>query len=469
MFSPDDTIVAIATPPGRGGIGVVRISGPDAFRIAGALVNRETPFEMRRAVLAHVCGADPQGSIADEVVVTCFAGPQSYTGQDVAEVSAHGSPPVLRAIVHRAMQIGARLAEPGEFTLRAFLNGKRDLIQAEAVADLIAAVTPLQARTAFDQLDGTLTRRIGEIDRALFDLVARLEASLDFPDEGYHFVTPDAIDVEIGALVNGIDRLLADGDRGRVIREGVTVAIVGRPNVGKSSLFNRLVGADRAIVTDVPGTTRDLITETIDLAGIPVTFVDTAGSRETVDIVEREGVVRGERAAAVASVVIVVLDQSEPLTIEDEKLLARTAAMRRIVVANKADKRDVLGASAAPLARAAVHGGAVLGGVVSEAVDVQVSALAGSGVEELRQAIVDAIGGSESREPAALSNTRHIALLASTREHLQRARTIAAEELPEEFVLAELQEARSMLEEIVGRRSNDAVLEHIFQRFCIGK
>ena len=465
MFFSDDTIVAIATPPGRGGIGVIRISGPAAFGIAPALVNRAAPFEPRRAVLAHFAGSDRQDSLADEVVVTCFAAPHSYTGQDVAEVSAHGSPVVLRAIVRRAMDLGARLAEPGEFTLRAFLNGKRDLIQAEAVADLVSAVTPLQARTAFDQLEGTLTRRIAEIDGTLFDLIARLEASLDFPDEGYHFIAQDAIGGEIGIVIDSIDRLLAESRRGRMIREGITVAIVGKPNVGKSSLFNRLVGTDRAIVTEIPGTTRDLITETIDLAGIPVTVVDTAGARATLDVIEREGVARGERAARVASVVVVVVDQSAPLTIEDETLLARTASARRIVVANKSDRPDAIAASVPMSANTAPCAPAV----ASMSVDTRVSALTGSGLEELRRAIVELVGGEETREPAALSNARHIALLEATREHLVRARTTAAERHPEEFVLVELQEARVTLEQIVGTRTNDAMLRHIFERFCIGK
>ena len=231
------------------------------------------------------------------MVATYFPGPASYTGDDVVELSAHGSPVVLRAIVTAAIAAGARLAEPGEFTLRAFVNGRIDLMQAEAVADLIDAVTPLQARAAFDQLHGTLTRTIGAIDAALFDLIARLEASVDFPEEGYHFVDPDALATVAGrAASNGRDRLLADAQRGRLVREGLQIAIVGKPNVGKSSLFNALVGASRAIVTDGPGTTRDLVTEVVDLDGLRVTLVDTAGLRETSDSIEAEGVERARQA-----------------------------------------------------------------------------------------------------------------------------------------------------------------------------
>ncbi len=325
-FSTQDTIVAIATPPGRGGIGIVRLSGPDALTLGQALITHRDPLQPRQATFTRV--VLPQETLPhpdafgvesredadqpwfDHVVVTCFPAPASYTGEHVVELSAHGSPVVLRAIVSSAIARGARLAEPGEFTLRAFLNGRIDLMQAEAVGDLIESVTPLQARAAFDQLDGTLTRAIASIDATLFDLIARLEASVDFPEEGYHFVEPGALAGAIDGLLERTAALLADARRGRLIREGLRIAIVGAPNAGKSSLFNALAGASRAIVSEVPGTTRDLVTEVVDIEGLRVTLIDTAGLRETEDLVEVEGVARAQQSMAVADLVLMVEDRS---------------------------------------------------------------------------------------------------------------------------------------------------------------
>ena len=281
MFAPDDTIVAVATPPGRGAIGVVRLSGPRAQEILRQLVPGAATAP-RVARVSRVRVVDAAGyETYDDAVALHFAAPHSYTGEDVAEISAHGNPILLEGVVRAAMGCGARLAEPGEFTLRAFLNGKRDLPQAEAVADLIEAATPAQARAAADQLHGTLTARIAAIDAELFDLLARVEASLDFPDEGYHFAEPATIADTLGGIIGNIDALLADAGRGRMLREGATVVIAGRPNVGKSSLFNALLGSDRAIVTDVPGTTRDLVAERVDIEGLALTLVDTAGLRRS--------------------------------------------------------------------------------------------------------------------------------------------------------------------------------------------
>jgi tRNA modification GTPase len=447
MFSTEDTIVAIATPPGRGGLGIVRLSGPRAADMAAALTGRAR-FEPRHATLTRVTSAG--GASIDQAVVTRFPAPHSYTGEDVVEISAHGSPVVLRAIVEAAVAAGARLAQPGEFTFRAYLHGRIDLVQAEAVAELVDAVTPLQARVAFDQLEGTLTVRLRAIDAALLDLAAALEASLDFPDEGYHFIaTGDAARALDGAL-QSIDEMLADSARGRMIREGLTAAIVGRPNAGKSSLFNRLAGADRAIVTEVPGTTRDLLTERIDVGGIPFTFVDTAGIRDgPSNAIEEEGIARARQAAAVADVAIVVVDGSRPLDGEDGALVV-ASGRRRVLVASKADL---------PAAWDAAAMGAL-----------PVSSMTGEGIGDLRRALVDAdAAGLEMRDRPALANLRHASLLGQAREALGRARASAAAGVSEEFVLADVLEARGRFDEITGVRPQDEVLQVIFERFCIGK
>jgi tRNA modification GTPase len=440
MFSTSDTIVAIATPPGRGAIGIVRLSGPDAEPIARVLTGR-AGLEARRATLSKVAGVD-------RAVVTLFPAPHSYTGEDVLEISAHGSPVVLHAIVEAAIAAGARLAEPGEFTLRAYLSGRLDLPQAEAVADLIDAVTPLQARAAFDQLQGTLSGRIAEHDAALFELIARLEASVDFPEEGYHFVEPRRLAGELDAQIARLDELIADGRRGRLVREGLLVTLVGKPNVGKSSLFNALTGAARAIVTPVPGTTRDLVTEVVDVNGIRATLVDTAGLREPGDPVEAEGVARARGARGASDLTIVVLDASTPLDGNDRAILEETAGTRHLVVANKVDLP------------AAWH----------DAGSVRVAATEGTGLDELRASMARALDADARHDPPAITNVRHVALIARARDALSRARAAVVDEaLPEEFVLADLQEARAAFEEVTGRRTTDDVLAHIFERFCIGK
>jgi tRNA modification GTPase len=448
MFSSHDTIVAIATPPGHGGLGVVRLSGPEAHPIAQRLSGRARAFEPRRATLVRiVLDSGP----LDHAVVTTFTAPASYTAENVAEISIHGSPVLLQALVSGAMRQGARLAQPGEFTLRAFLNGRIDLVQAEAIRDIVAAVTPAQARAAYDQLEGTLTREIDAVDRQLFDLCARLEASLDFPEDGYHFVAESAAPDEIAAVSARLADLLTGARRGRLLRDGLHVVLAGRPNTGKSSLFNRFAGAGRAIVTDVPGTTRDLIAEVVDVGGVPVTLVDTAGVRQgSVDEVEAEGIARAAAARTAAPMVVVVLDGSVPLEPDDHALLEATATRPRVVVANKHDL---------PAAWEAREAGTPL---------VRVSALTGAGLDELGADLLRAAGGVAYEVPV-ITNLRHVDLLSRARAALDRARAAAADRLPEELVLEDLGEARACFEEVTGRRTPDDVLEHIFSTFCIGK
>ena len=507
------TIVAVATPPGRGAIAVVRLSGPDAFAIAASLIEGPVTLAPRRAVLARIAvpssdqevtQSDRQataaggvgGRVLDEAIVLPFAAPASYTGEPVVEISVHGSTVIASAVVDAAVRAGARLARPGEFTLRAFLNGRLDLAQAEAVRDLVEATTPLQARVAFDQLTGTLSGRVAEIEQELFALSARLEASIDFPDEGYRFVSAEEVRTIVRSVAARVDALIGEGRQGRLIREGATVAIVGRTNVGKSTLFNRLVGHDRAIVTPVPGTTRDLLTEAVTLDGLRVTLVDTAGLRTSPDLVEREGVVRADRARAAADLAVVVLDGSAPLQPEDVQLLLDTAASPRILVRNKADLpdawsegelrdrvRSAIGLDA--LGQTTERAKAV--GQITEERErsaqspkpspvslVSLSGLRGDGVDALIGAIAQTFSATGAAEPPALSNTRHIELLGRVSESLAAADELLAttaegENVPEEVVLSDLQRARAALEEVTGRRTTEDLLGEIFSRFCIGK
>jgi tRNA modification GTPase len=310
----------------------------------------------------------------------------------------------------------------------------------------------LQARAAYDQLEGTLTAQIREIDRRLFDLRIRLEASLDFPDEGYHFIESGDAAREIASLVEQLDALLSGAARGRLIREGLQVVIAGRPNAGKSSLFNRLAGAGRAIVTDTPGTTRDLLTEVIDVDGVPMTFVDTAGVREgATDPIELEGMARAIAARDVAHVVLVVLDRSRPMDDDDRRLIASTARSRRVIAGNKSDLAAVWNAT---------------DNVVGM---VDVSAKTGHGIESLRAEVAAAAGGEPLRDTPAITNVRHADLLSRARDALIRAATAASSQTPEEFVLADLDEARLAIEEVTGARTPDDVLQEIFAKFCIGK
>jgi tRNA modification GTPase len=453
VFASDDTIVAIATPPGRGGIGVVRISGGDAVRIGQALLPA-TPLAPRHATFARVI--EPvSGAALDQVVATLFQAPHSYTGEDVLEISGHGSPLLLGRIVEAAVSLGARLAEPGEFTLRAYLRGRLDLAQAEAVADLADAATPLQARAAMDQLEGTLTGRIAEIDGAIFDLTARLEASLDFPDEGFHFVTRETTTADIEAIQDQLGRLIRDGRGGRVIREGRTVVIAGRPNAGKSSLFNALVGSARAIVTDQPGTTRDLLTERVDIGGLVITLVDTAGLREARDQIEAEGVRRARDAHAIAALTLFVVDGSQPIAPED---LAFAGELKGpwLLVASKADLPGVWASGTPELPEASST--------------VFVSAITGEGLDPLRTALIRALTERDDlRDPPIISNVRHLGLVETAQAAMSAAAQALADGATEELIVADLTQARRALEEITGRRTADDLLERIFSRFGLGK
>jgi tRNA modification GTPase len=479
----DDTIVAIATPPGRGGIGVVRLAGARALEIARPMLRLSHGLEAGRAVFAelvepaqdasevktptqaakdaarmgHPSDSDLSNSAAgeriDEVVVTYFARPHSYTTDDIVEISAHGSPVVLRHIVELCVAAGARLAEPGEFTMRAFLNGRIDLTQAEAVRDLIDSQTLYQAKVAAQQLEGALSRRLQPIKQKLVELIAVLEAGIDFAEDDVSVMRDSAILEHVAAVRTPLEQLSATFAYGKIVHEGLTLAIVGRPNVGKSSLFNRLVQRERAIVTATPGTTRDLVSETVAIGGIPVKLVDTAGIRQAIDEAESMGIKKSMEALADADLVLVVLDASQGETAEDAELLRQADNRPLIVVGNKSD----LGTSAQ--------------WSVASGQRVFTSAVTSEGIAELRAAILRHIGGEgeTQAESGFLTNVRHQGLIQESLAALDVAKSAVAAKVPHEMLLLDLYSALRPLDAITGATTTDDILNLIFSTFCIGK
>jgi tRNA modification GTPase len=455
----DDTIVAIATPLGRGGIGVVRLSGSDATAIARPMLHLAHTDEMQpnRAHFGELI--DPAtGDRIDEVVVTFFAKPHSYTTDDVVEISCHGSPVVLRHVVEMALSGGARLAEPGEFTMRAFLNGRIDLTQAEAVRDLIDSQTLYQAQVAARQLEGALSKRLQPIKQKLVELIAVMEAGVDFAEDDVSVIPDAQILARTADIRAPLEQLLASFSYGKVVHEGLTLAIVGRPNVGKSSLFNRLVEHERAIVTATPGTTRDLVSETVSIGGIPVRLVDTAGIRDALDEAETIGVRKSMEALADADIVLVVLDASQSADDDDARrgdtaLVSLAARSLGIVVQNKIDL--------ATSGRLLPDGGLPV---------VMTSALTGQGIAELRSEIVRLIGGhGAQQETGFLTNIRQHTLVQDSLVALDVAAAAVPAKTPHEMVLLDLYSALRPLDEITGATTADDILNLIFSSFCIGK
>jgi tRNA modification GTPase len=487
----DDTIVAVATPPGRGGIGVVRLAGADARKIAAPMLRLKHDLEPGRATFGELVDLEEHGGTAapavrpsassaasiegvpallppthafaqriDEVVVAYFAKPHSYTTDDVIEISAHGSPIVLRHIVELCVARGARLAEPGEFTMRAFLNGRIDLTQAEAVRDLIDSQTLYQAKVAAQQLDGALSRRLQPVKQKLVELIAILEAGIDFAEDDVSVMPDAAILDHVAAVRTPLEQLRASFAYGKIVHEGLTLAIVGRPNVGKSSLFNRLVERERAIVTATPGTTRDLVSETVAIGGIPIKLVDTAGIRQALDEAESIGIRKSMEALADADLVLVVLDASQPETKEDEELIVQARERAAIMVENKFDLRK----SKIPTSRRSSEDRGTQ-------VSVCTSALTGAGIAELRAEILKHIGGENGAplESGFLTNVRHQRLIEDSLAALDAARAAVAGKVPHEMLLLDLYNALRPLDAITGATTTDDILNLIFSRFCIGK
>src|SRR5215475_12321175 len=455
----EDTIAAVATPAGEGGVGIIRVSGPDAERIATAIFVRAEGKNgrLKSHMLHYGTIREPRtDKILDQVLLTIMRKPRSYTGEDVVEVHCHGGVFVVRRILGLILAQGARHAEPGEFTKRAFLNGRLDLAQAEGVLDLIAARTERGADLALSQVKGEFSVWIGDMREQLLDILAQVEAAIDFPEEEIEFLERPALVARIDALRSEIRVILGTYEWGRLFREGAKVCICGRPNVGKSSLFNALLGEERVIVTPIAGTTRDVIEESINLDGLPVVLSDTAGIRDATDDVERIGVKLSRERLEKAEAVIVVLDGSAALMEADIVFLSSTAKKIGLVAVNKSDLEQRVD-------------GERLRQIIGNKEIVTVSATQGYGIQDLRKSLREIILPMDIEPAVILTNVRHKGALLSGAQALADAGVAVDEGQPPELVAVPLQQAKESLEEVVGLIQNDDVLELIFSKFCIGK
>lgn len=467
MYSLDDTIAAISTPIGEGGIGIVRMSGPEALAILQKIFVKGKPANIQPPTsnlqlsnylyYGHIL--DPEtAEVIDEVLVSHMKAPRTYTRQDVAEINCHGGVVPLRRILELCLRQGARLASPGEFTLRAFVNGRIDLAQAEAVLDIVRAKTEAGLRVAVGQLEGRLSDQVRAVRAQLIDVLAYLEATIDFEEDE---IPERDITPSLGSARQQLERLLAHADRGMIYRQGIRTAIVGKPNVGKSSLLNALLRTSRAIVTPIPGTTRDTLEETLNLRGIPLVLVDTAGIvAETKDVIEQLGIERSRKALAQADLALLVVDGSEPLTEADRQIAGLAAGKTTILVVNKIDLPQ------------AVDGSDILPEVTrAETLAVEISALTGEGLEELEVAIVEVVFSGQvlaSDEPL-VSSPRHKDVLKRTLDHLVSAQGAHMRGMPADFVAIDLTSAANALGEITGETITEDLLETIFSEFCVGK
>jgi len=441
-----NTIVALSTPPGRGAIAVIRLSGPQALRITKELCTDSDNVKPRRATLTKIRFPGSE-QVLDEVLITFFEGPESVTGEDVVEISCHGSPVIVRKILDFAISLGARLAGPGEFTLRALTNRKINLVQAEAIRDLIAAQTDAAVKQAARQVGGELSHVLGSVEEKLIKVIVLLESAVEFVEDDLPPAELGSVMTTLASLTERIGDLADSYSAGRLLQSGIKVAIVGSPNVGKSSLFNRLVSRDRAIVTDVPGTTRDTLSETIDLEGVPVLLTDTAGLRETTDTIETLGIQRTQRAIIDADLVLQVIDATNPGN--DRENWNDDITSLRIL-----NKCDLIAADCFSI----------------DSDSVRVSALTGEGLESLRAAILGFLNrGDVDNEGLLVTNARHYDLLTSSRSELDEAMSALKAGLSEELVLVSLHNALKYLGEITGETTTEDILSEVFSTFCIGK
>jgi len=460
MVKKRDTIAAIATPYGEGAIGIIRISGPETLKIVKEIF--KTPSGKIKPRFAHYGEViNPEtGETLDEGVLIFYRGPRSYTGEDMAEINLHGNPLILKEVLSLILSRGARLAEPGEFTKRAFLNGKLDLTQAEAVAELILAKTDLARKLALNQLKGALSKEIKPLRDELLMLHALVESSIEFEEEDIPTIEPEELKERLKKILSRVEKLLKTAQTGKAIRSGIKLAIVGRPNVGKSSLFNRLLGEERAIVSDIAGTTRDYIEETVNIKGVPVRLVDTAGIRETADVVEKIGVERSLQKLNEADVILFVLDASQPPAEEDKNLAEMVLKAEKpvIVVLNKIDKGQKLDLNTLPegLKRFPI---------------VKVSAKTGEGIEELKEKILQKAGIYTAEGGNIYISLRHEQLLKRAKEALTNALRYLQEGefYSPEILMLDIREATDALGEIIGAVATEDVLGQIFSTFCIGK
>lgn len=475
MNLPDDTIAAIATPLGEGGLAVIRISGADALKVADKCFEPAGQNGAKPSAAAshtiHYGKVTRRGQIVDEVLCAVMRAPRTYTREDVVEITCHGGIVATKTVLDTVLESGARLAEPGEFTKRAFLNGRLDLTQAEAVLDVIHSRTELALVAANEQLAGRLSERINRLRDDLMHVLAHVEAHIDFPDEDIAPDTREQLERRVGQGIVFMDALLRTANEGQILRRGVRAAIIGRPNAGKSSLLNQLLGHDRAIVSPIPGTTRDTIEETANIRGIPVVFIDTAGLRQATDEIEAEGIRRSHASLMKAEFILHVLDASEPLTPEDEKYLEEFAGRKRILVRNKSDLPARIESTA--LAQQTASGNEPKTWTTAEEVIrvVDISCTTGEGIETLKNAIKTLVWSGEVQAEMAqvMINSRHQDALRRAREAAERTLDALRSDLSLDLVAVDLHVAVNAVGEVVGKTTTEDLLDSIFSQFCLGK
>lgn len=456
----DDIITAISTPIGSGGIGIVRLSGKGCVSLADTLFQgRKKLSDKPSHTISYGHIRDPKtGEIIDEVLVSVMLAPHTYTKEDIVEINCHGGMLVTKRVLQAVLDAGARHAEPGEFTKRAFLNGRLDLTQAEAVIDLIHAKTEVSRQGAVDQLEGRLKTRVREMRNDVLDMIASIEAVIDYPEHDVEAETYQSMEQKSVALKEKMETLLSHADRGKILREGLQTVIVGKPNVGKSSLLNWFLEEERAIVTDIPGTTRDTVEEYINLDGIPMKIVDTAGIRETGDIVERMGVEKSKAYAKQADLILMMLDGSRPLDEEDKEILAFIKGMPALVLLNKSDLAQELSL-------------AELTDYLPKGQILPISVKCSTGFDALIAAVKEMFfkGEAATAEDTLLGNIRHKNALLRAKEAMERCLVTIRTRMPEDFISMDLQEANDALGEITGDVANEEIIDRIFTKFCLGK